>query len=236
LRARAPGGKQVELVRNGFDPEDFPNRGAAAASDPASPLRLVHTGMLTLTRSAASLLRALRKIHDERPALRDAFRIELVGARESENDALVGELGLGHCVALRGYVPHAEAIAAMRAADVLVLVKHVEPRFTGLVPGKLYEYMGAARPILALVPPSEAADLVRDNDWGIVVPPDDPPAIAAALLDLLDKKRLGELDTSYAMRGRTAFERPSQARAVARILDALVAHRAPAGALRKGRA
>ena len=107
-----------------------------------------------------------------------------MGARESANDALVQELGLQDCVALRDYVPHREAIAAMRGADVLVLIKHVEPRFQGLIPGKLYEYMGAGRPILALVPASEAADLVRDGGWGEVAPPDDAEAIAAALLRL----------------------------------------------------
>ncbi len=106
----------------------------------------------------------------------------------------------------------------MQAADVLVLIKHVEPRFRGLIPGKLYEYMGAGRPILALVPESEAADLVRDLGWGEVAPPDDPEAIAAALRRLLAAKRSGRLVESYAMRGREQFERRSQAESLAALL------------------
>src|SRR5205085_610442 len=102
---------------------------------------------------------------------------ELVGARESRNDTAAAAEALAGCVHLRDYVPHREAIAAMQSADVLVLIKHVEPRFRGLIPGKLYEYMGAGRPVLALVPESEAADLVRDLGWGEVAPPDDPEAI-----------------------------------------------------------
>jgi glycosyltransferase involved in cell wall biosynthesis len=147
----------------------------------------------------------------------------MVGARESHNDALARELGLEDCVVWRGYVPHRDAIEAMREATVLVLIKHVEPRFRGLIPGKLYEYMGAGRPILALVPDSEAADLVRDLGWGEVAPPDDPEAIAAALLRLLERHRAGQLLTAYPRRGREQFERRTQAHAVAALLDTLVA-------------
>jgi glycosyltransferase involved in cell wall biosynthesis len=224
LRSRAPSSQRIELVRNGFDPADFP--GEAPPPRPAdSPLRLVHTGMLTLTRSAEGLFRALQLLREERPALGEAFEAELVGARESRNDALVGALGLGDRVRIRDYVPHAEAIATMRGADVLVLIKHVEPRFRGLIPAKLYEYMGAGRPILALVPESEAAEIVRDLGWGEVAPPDDPPAIAAALARMLEHKRAGRIETAYPRRGRERFERPEQARALAALLDDVVAAR-----------
>jgi glycosyltransferase involved in cell wall biosynthesis len=220
LRGRGRPGLGVALVRNGFDPADF-DTAPRPARDPRSPLRLVHTGMLTLTRSAEGLLRGLRRLHELRPELGDALEIELVGARESRNDALVAALGLGSCVRLRDYVSHPEAVAAMRDADVLVLIKHVEPRFRGLVPGKLYEYMGAGRPLLALVPESEAADLVRDLAWGEVAPPDDPEAIAAALARLAERHRAGTLAQAYARNGRERFERPSQARAFAALLESI---------------
>ena len=225
LRSRAPHSQRIELVRNGYDPADFAGA-APPPPSPESPLRLVHTGMLTLTRSAEGLFRALAMLRAERPDLDRAFEVELVGARESRNDALWSALGLGDRVRFRDYVPHAEAIAAMRAADVLVLIKHVEPRFRGLIPGKLYEYMGAGRPILALVPESESADIVRDLGWGEVVPPDDPPAIASALVRLLEHKRSGGLSSVYPCRGRERFERPEQARALAALLDEIVTARA----------
>jgi glycosyltransferase involved in cell wall biosynthesis len=220
LAARAPGAARVHVIRNGYDPADFATAPPAAAA-PGGRLRLVHTGMLTLTRSAAGLLQGLRQLRQTHPELRDAFAVELVGARESANDELVQRLGLADCVHLRDYVPHRQAIEAMREADVLVLIKHVEPRFRGLVPGKLYEYMGAGRPILALVPPSEAADLVRDGGWGEVAPPDDVASIAAALLRLLQHRRAGSLHTVYPCRGRQQFERPAQAGELAALLDGL---------------
>jgi glycosyltransferase involved in cell wall biosynthesis len=222
LRARAPRPlERLHVIRNGFDPSDFPP--SPPPRPPATPLRLVHTGMLTLTRSAEGLLAALVRLHTAHPEQRGAFEVELVGARESRNDAAAAAPALAGCVRLRDYVPHRDAIAAMQAADVLVLIKHVEPRYRGLVPGKLYEYMGAGRPILALVPESEAADLVRGLGWGEVAPPDDAEAIAAALGRLLAHKRAGRLSDVYPMRGREQFERRAQTENLAALLAQIAA-------------
>jgi len=226
LRARAPRPlERLQVIRNGFDAEDFP--APPPPRPPESPLRLVHAGMLTLTRTAAGLLAGLRRIHARHPELRHAFEVELIGARESNNDAAASAADLADVVRLRDYVPHRDAIAAMQQADVLVLIKHVEARFRGLIPGKLYEYMGAGRPILALVPDSEAADLVRDLGWGEVVAPEDADAIATALLRLLEHKRAGRLATAYPMRAREQFERRAQAAALAALLADITATREP---------
>jgi glycosyltransferase involved in cell wall biosynthesis len=61
--------------------------------------------------------------------------------------------------------------------------------------GKLFEYLAAGRPILALVPPDGAAsDLVRAADAGIVVAPDDVGAIKSAIEELVQRWRSGTLE------------------------------------------
>jgi len=51
--------------------------------------------------------------------------------------------------------------------------------------GKVFEYLAAGRPILAVVPPDgAAAELIRETGSGVVVPPDDVEAIGAALVGL----------------------------------------------------
>jgi len=231
VRERAGAGAgllaRLHVIRNGFDPADFGAAGAVAPAAPPAPLTLLHTGMLTLTRSASGLLRGLQHLYARQPAARGRLHVTFLGARESNNDAQVARLGLGDCVRMRDYVPHADAIAAMRAAGVLVLIKHTEPRFTGLIPGKLYEYMGADRPILALVPPSEAADLVRGLDWGEVAPPDDASAIAAALAKLLAHHESGTLQQAYARRSRERFDRRTQAHDLAALLAQITTAPAP---------
>ena len=227
VRERAGAGAgllaHLHVIRNGFDPADFVAAGATAPAAPA-PLTIVHTGMLTLTRSASGLLHGLQHLFKQLPATRGRIQVTFLGARESDNDAEVAKLGLGDCVRMQDYVPHAEAIAAMRAAHVLLLIKHTEPRFTGLIPGKLYEYMGADRPILALVPPSEAADLVHGLGWGEVAPPNDAVGIAAALAKLLAHHEAGTLPQAYERRSRERFDRRTQAHDVAALLAQITTH------------
>jgi hypothetical protein len=107
----------------------------------------------------------------------------------------------------------------MRRAHVLVLVKHTERRYRGLIPGKLYEYLGAGRPLLALVPESEAADLVRGLGCAEIAAPDDVEAIAAALERFVDSKRAGALAERYPPPDATCFTRPEQARNLAALLQ-----------------
>lgn len=227
LRERAPGQREIYVIRNGYDPADFVSEAPSRDEVPidrlsnAPRLHLAHVGMLTLTRSANGLLQALQRLYARRPEMRGTIRVDLVGSRESENDDLVARLGLEDSVRLCGYVPHREAIVAMRRADVLVLVKHTEARYRGLIPGKLYEYFGAGRPILALVPESEAADLVRSLECGEIAAPDDVDAIAGALERFWEAQRAGTLTQRYPQPDAAPFTRSEQARTLAALLHNL---------------
>ena len=57
---------------------------------------------------------------------------------------------VSHLVAVHPQVPYLEAIAIQHRADVLLLMQWDDPREQGNVPGKLFEYLGARRPILGL--------------------------------------------------------------------------------------
>jgi hypothetical protein len=60
--------------------------------------------------------------------------------------------------------------------------------------GKLYEYLGVRRPILVVGPDGPAVDLVRSAGAGVTAPPDDGPALRAALDEVMRLAR----DADYA--------------------------------------
>jgi glycosyltransferase involved in cell wall biosynthesis len=221
LRARYPGADIVRIA-NGFDGEEAAEAAETPVPAPAAgPLRIAHAGMLTQRRSAAPFLRGLRRFLDEHPAAAAEVAVTFVGAREDESERVARALGLCDVVAFRDSVAHAEALRVQRGSHILLLIKHADPAYDGLVPGKLYEYIGMRRPILALAPPGEARDLVRSLARGEVVDPGDEPAVAAAIAGLLAKHRAGALERDYDLSARPEFERAALAGELAALLDRL---------------
>src|SRR5439155_12534528 len=78
---------------------------------------------------------------------------------------------------------------------LLLLLPEAGERGAPVLPGRTFEYLAAERPILAAVPPAgAAANLIREADAGVVVPPDDAGAIREALIGLEARWRAGRLN------------------------------------------
>lgn len=129
-----------------------------------------------LTRSPLHLMRALERL--------DTTRIELhlAGKLSAADEEILAGSPLVH---RHGYVPHADAVALMRSADLLFQPMQDVPGRAGLVPGKTYEYLAARRPILAAVPAGDARDLLSEAGAHVVEPIDEA-AMAAVIRDELE--------------------------------------------------
>jgi glycosyltransferase involved in cell wall biosynthesis len=107
-----------------------------------------------------------------------------------------------------GFVPQQEAIRFMEEADVLLLVM-TDPNFAS---GKIYEYLATGKPILAISPAGgEVEDVIWTTGAGWVISPDDPEALRAVLMNILDRYSKGEL-AGQSRRDRVeAYARPQLA-------------------------
>ncbi len=207
------------LIRNGFDPADFaelaPSPATGASDD--ERIEILHTGKLSLTRSARPLFAGLAALLSQRPELASRLRVRFIGPRESDNEAAAVEMGVNEVVRFEDSVPHAESVARQAAADLLLLIKHDDPRYRDLVPGKFYEYVAAGRPILAMTPASEVESLMDRHHLGWTCRPG-----VGSVRDGLETA-LAALDAGDWSRPETPeeFSRPSQARAMAELFDEL---------------
>ncbi len=226
---------RTRTIPNGFDPDAFEGLPPATGGGTPGFVELAHYGQLYGPRSGRFLVQALARLKADVP---DAFaraRIVLFGAVDGDTGvlALAAELGVDGALALPGALPHQEALARQRASDVLLLLgpENREPEVQ--VPGKLYEYFAARRPILALSRAGGAIDeLLRSSG----VPheraePDAPDEIAAALARLIE--RAGRADSKAAAGGSIDLFRYD--RLTERLADCLDeawrrAGRSPAGA------
>lgn len=221
LRAVYPSANVVR-ISNGYEGGEMTGSDTVPA---AAPLRIVHAGMLTQRRSATPFLEALARVVAADATLRGAIEVQFIGPREDANERSAERLGLSGMVAFQDTMPHAGALRAQRAAHVLLLVKHADSRYDGLVPGKLYEYIGLCRPVLALAPPGEARDLVTSLHRGEVAAPGDVDEIERALRTMIAHWRAGRLESVYDLSPRSEFDRARLAGDLAAALDAVVEKR-----------
>ncbi len=203
-------------IPNGYDEEDFT---AETEGPPDGPLRITHCGMLTLGRRSRVFLEGMSRFLASVPGARGNIKVVFTGARESANEDLKGLDGIEDAVTFEDNIPHSECVERERRSHVLLLIKHDDERYNGLVPGKLYEYIGARRPILALTPPGEAADIVTGLRRGEVAGPGDPGDVAAALERIYSRYTGGTLDGAYDLSPRPEFSRRVAAESLCRELD-----------------
>jgi glycosyltransferase involved in cell wall biosynthesis len=162
-------------------------------------------------------LEALERAVEERRIPREELDVVFVGHTAWAEGLEAAPRGLLRAV---GHRPFFEALELLRDAAVLLLVIPPEGG-AGNHTGKLFQYLASGRPILALArEPNVAADLVRRSRSGVVVPPDDAAAVAAALERLYgDWKRGRSLlaDQDRALIAR--YEADAQAALYARLLN-----------------
>ena len=192
-------------VPNAYDPDLEAEPAAEVPELSPDRISLVHTGALTGAwgRDPSPLRRALRDLPDA-----DAKELQLVVAGPPEEARLLEEHGLAGRARHVGRLPRASALGLQRRADVLVLV--TSP-YSGEATGKLAEYLGARRPILALAAGNEAARVVEETGTGVAVSPGDPAAITAALRDAAS----GRLAERFAPRELEPYSFPGSAATVA---------------------
>lgn len=186
LPSRRP--PEVVVLPHGFDPDDF----RRTVPGGAGKFAVVYTGAFYGRLTPKYLLEAVRGLLDEYPELREEIELVFVGAFREEDRELVRRWGLEDVVEATGYLPHRQSVERLCEAHLAWLMLGRGPFVHVWVPGKLFEYIGAGKPILACVPEGAAADLVR-SVGGTVVPPDDVEAIRGALMAYYRKWRAGEL-------------------------------------------
>ncbi|MGY0560305.1 glycosyltransferase [Luteimonas sp. A277] len=175
---------RFEVLTQGYDGAQVPE--SAAFEFEPDRLELLYTGSFYQFREPRSLVDAVLASPGARLNIATSRAPEwLLPLLDSHPEQL----------RLLGFVPHAQAVTLQRSADVLVNIANDDPVH---VPGKVYEYLGAGRPILHLGDNEEdvAARLVRGHRRGLVSG-NGAGAISEALTRLVEIKRSGEWTTHF---------------------------------------
>ncbi|GAA1594841.1 glycosyltransferase [Leucobacter chromiireducens] len=201
------------VVTNGYDPADFTENHYA----PDSPtLRITYCGwVIPNRRDPRPFLSGVAQLLRERDDV--SIAVDFYGPPSGEVSRITEELGLDAVVTQHGRVNHAESLRLQSASDVLLLLLWNDPGELGVLSGKIFEYIGAGRPILMTgLEDGAAGKLISENELGLVS--NDSAAIARYLGTLADEKRETGRVAGPALKDPSEFSRDTQSQ---RLLDAI---------------
>ncbi len=198
LQARFPS-VPCETIENGFDPADF---GGPAADPLRRPLVFTYAGSVYGYQSPRPFLEALSA-----SGLKDV-EVRVVGDRFGQFEAGTWPFP----VRVERHLPHGDLGAVLSASAACFLC--LEAPAARQLPAKLYEYLGAGRPVFGIVPRGGAADRwIRGAGAGTSVPSEEREAWPAALRDFIAALPAWKAPAS------ASFQRRAQAAQLARVLD-----------------
>jgi len=215
LQTFFPPSKQdrVQTLPLGYDPEDFDD----VTISEVSKFRITHVGTLIGERSPKPLLSALKCLFEERPELCQKIEVRFVGLTRPEDQRIICDSGLGDVVTCIPYLPHAESISELLSAHALYLTIGAGEGET-ISTGKLYEYLGARKPIIASAPSCEAAWTIEETKSGRVFHPEDNEGLAQEILRLYTLHKDGRLN-GPSLEAVQRYDRQRLARELARHLS-----------------
>ncbi|MGI9547626.1 MAG: glycosyltransferase family 4 protein [Flavobacteriaceae bacterium] len=155
--------KPIVVVTNGYDEKE-------AESQPQldDEFSLSFIGSLLSGRNPENLWKALSELAEENPEFRAKLRIRIVGVISEDVLSTIYRHGLKEFTELVPYVAHNEARRYQMKSQLLLLLEIDKQETKGIIPGKLFEYMAAKRPILAIGPKNwEAGMMVEETNSGV---------------------------------------------------------------------
>ena len=154
----------VALITNGFDEDDFAGVRPAVHE---GKFTIVHTGLFAADGNPLNLWDVLAEKCVNDPEFASKLQIRLAGKTDSEVTEAIRARGLGDNLVDLGYLPHDEVVAEQMGADILILPLRREPEYAKVLPGKIFEYLAAGRPVLGIgQEDGAAAEVLRDSGAG----------------------------------------------------------------------
>ena len=209
--------KPVAIITNGYDPEDYNSKyifrgesGNSAESKVISYTGTIYAGKQDPT----PLFVALKEKCNQSIC---NIQVNFYGRNLFGIKPLIQNHGLAGIVNAHPAVPYRESLSVQMSSDVLLLLLWSDPGEKGVYTGKLFEYLGAGKPILAVGPKDNiAAKLVTSYGFGRVV------SNSREAFEALDDIATGKFIYPGNQEVRMKFTREKQARQLEAFLGGVV--------------
>ena len=204
--------KPISVITNGFDDENVPS----ITLD--SKFSLTHIGSLLNQRNPILLWNVLSELVQEIPKFKANFQLVLVGNVSADVRTSIDSTGLTSFLKTVGSVTHNEAVMYQRKTQVLLLLEANTTEASYIIPGKLFEYINANRPIVALGPKhSDIPSILKYTNTGRYFDYDNETALKTHILELFEGYKTNSL--SVSSKDIERFSRKNCTKQLAEVLN-----------------
>ncbi|MFK5972464.1 MAG: glycosyltransferase family 4 protein [Flavobacteriaceae bacterium] len=204
--------KPIRVITNGYDSDYKGNQQLDRR------FTVSHIGSLLTGRSPKNLWQVFAELIDASEDFKKQFRLQLIGVVSEDVLASIYENGLKEYVEIVGYLSHEEAVQYQRKSQVLLLVEIDSEETQGIIPGKLFEYMAAKRPILGLGPKQwEAGRILVETETGEAFTYDSHTRLKSVLLEWFTA--FGNENLNVASKGIERYSRKELTKQLAKHLS-----------------
>jgi hypothetical protein len=172
--------KKIELITNGYDTYEINEE--IGIGDKFS---IVHIGMLNSDRNHKILWKVLRELCSENTEFSEDLQLKFIGklAIDVVND--IENYKLTEYTTFIDYLPYRKVLQHQISAQVLYLSVNNVPSAKGIITGKIFEYLQANRPILAIGPADgDLAEIINNTNSGIIIDFEDEFKLKEEILKL----------------------------------------------------
>lgn len=215
-------GRKIEVVTNGFDEDDFQINPEAGYHGTGGGMHrkftIAHIGSLNKDRNHSALWEALKELCEEHEDFREKLVIQLIGKNDFSVYADIEKNQLNSNLQRIDYLSHNEVGVYQQQASVLFLPLNDTPNVLGIIPGKLFEYLAAGRPILLIgAVEGDSAGIVKEANAGVVCDFTDQSKIKTEIFRMFSLWKEGKLQVEG--KGVEQYSRRKIAEKIAGLLE-----------------
>jgi glycosyltransferase involved in cell wall biosynthesis len=184
------GAKNVGVIPWGYDEEDFDDTSVGLDNK----FLISHLGLLGSDRNPDLFFRAIGELCAEEAGFKDAIEVRLIGSVDFSVKEAAGKFNVLEYVKFESQISRKESLQLMRRSQLLLLLLNKADNAQGRIPGKLFEYMRAGRPILCFGPAGcDVENILKETNAGINIQYDNYDLIKNTLRGLYHKFQAKEL-------------------------------------------
>jgi hypothetical protein len=180
--------KRIEVLTNGFDSNEN-----SLTQELDQKFSITHVGLMNSDRNPTILWKVLNEISNTNPNFKNDLRIKLIGKID---DAVIQDLKVfdHNTIETIPYLDHKDVSKYQASSQVLLLSINEVPSAKGIITGKIFEYLQAKRPILAIGPEDgDAAMILKNTNAGTIIGFKNKTVLKATILNLYKDYKEGVL-------------------------------------------